>query len=95
MRPGSFRSKWGFVGCGAATLTLCSAVPALAAGLTVQSISGAAPLAMALGAGCFAVLAMLALRKLLREGKLARRDGLAAPLAPLTVDLSGLRRDAP
>jgi len=29
------------------------------------------------------------------EGKLARRDGLVAPLAPLANELSGLRRDAP
>ena len=83
MGPESFRSNWGFVGCGAATISLCSAVPALAAGVDVQSMTGAAPLTVALGAGAFALLAMAVVRRLVRDGKAARHQA--------AEQISGLR----
>lgn len=71
MRPGGFRNDWGFVGCSAAPIALLTASPALATPLSTATVVANAPLAIALGAAGFAVLAMLALR---RAKKQARRN---------------------
>ena len=73
MRPGSFRNDWRFAGCSATILTLATTMPA-AAQSNPSVIVGNLPLAVALGAGGFAVLAMLALRKVARDGREARRQ---------------------
>src|ERR1041384_8042547 len=58
MRPDGFRRRLGFALCGAATLTLLSAVPTLAQGLSASSMMGSVPLAIALGAGAFGLLSL-------------------------------------
>src|SRR6185437_5448197 len=73
MRPGSFRNDWRFAGCSATILTLAMTLPA-AAQSSSSVVVGNLPLAVALGAGGFAVLAMLALRKVARDGREARRQ---------------------
>jgi len=73
MRPGGFRGRLGFALCGAAGLTLLTAVPALSQGLGAASLAGAGPLAIALGAGGFALLSVTVVRRLLRESKRAAR----------------------
>ena len=72
MRPDGFRKRLGFALCGAASLTLLTAAPCLAQGLTSSSMMGAIPLAIAAGAGAFALLATLAIRRIMREGRLAQ-----------------------
>jgi signal transduction histidine kinase len=59
----------GFAAFGAAPLTLLSAMPALAQTANVSSVLSTAPLAIALGAGGFGLLALLLLRKVRRDGQ--------------------------
>ena len=73
MRPERFRRRLGFALCGAAPVTLFTAAPALSQGLNSSSLMGTVPLAVALGAGAFALLAMALLRKLVRDGRTAQR----------------------
>jgi len=72
MAPDRFRRRWGFAALAAAPLTLISAVPALAQSATSTTIAGAAPLAIAVGAGGFALVAMAIVRNMLAEGKSTR-----------------------
>lgn len=62
MRPGGFRTGMGFALAGAAPLTLLSAAPALAQGLTVPASLGPVPLAIVLGAGLLALMATIVVR---------------------------------
>ena len=73
MAPDHFRKHWGFAGLCAAPLTLMTAVPALAQGINAASFVGAAPLAITVGAGAFALLAMAVVRTMLVDGKAARQ----------------------
>lgn len=73
MAPDRFRKQWGFAGLYAAPLTLLTAVPAMAQGVLPVSLGGIAPLAVALGAGAFALLSMAALRTILADSKVTRR----------------------
>lgn len=73
MAPDHFRKHWGFAGLASATLTLLTAAPALAQGLVPANLGGVAPLAIAVGAGGFAILSVVALRSLLTESRAARR----------------------
>ncbi|WP_299637953.1 PAS domain-containing sensor histidine kinase [Devosia sp.] len=50
-----------------------SASPALAQGITVTNVMGAAPVAIAFGAGAFGLLAMAVVRSMLRDGRMARQ----------------------
>lgn len=72
MAPDHFRKHWGFAVIAAAPLTLMTAVPAFAQDINSASFAGAAPLAIAAGAGAFALLAMAAVRTMQSSGKLAR-----------------------
>ncbi|HZY69111.1 MAG TPA: PAS-domain containing protein, partial [Devosia sp.] len=63
----------GFALCGAAPLTLLLAAPALAQGLSSASTMGAIPLAIAVGAGAFALLATAVVRRIVRDGRSAQR----------------------
>lgn len=72
MAPDHFRKHWGFAGLMSAPLTLMTAAPAMAQGLNSASFAGAAPMAVAIGAGGFALLAMAVLRTIVSEGKAAR-----------------------
>ena len=96
MRPDRLRNHWRFTGCSAATLTLASTAPALAA-YSNTAIIGNAPLTIAIGAGAFAVLAMLALRRRVRDGETDRLKaagqiaGLRAQLDEYEALLSGAR----
>ena len=62
----------GFALCGAASLTLLTAAPTLAQGVSASSMMGAVPLAIAVGAGAFALLATAVVRRIIRDGKLAQ-----------------------
>lgn len=83
MQPDHFRRRFGFAVLCAAPTTLLCAAPALAAGVTNATMTGAAPLAIALGAGAFAVLAMVVLRSMSRDGRAAS--------AKATEQVAGLR----
>ena len=82
MAPDHFRKHWGFATIGAAPLTVLTAVPALAQGTSTASFAGAAPLAIAAGAGLFALLAMVSVRKVLHDAK-ADRSKSAEQVASL------------
>ncbi len=71
MAPDKLRNVFGFVGLTASLITLFSASPTLAQGITATNIMGAAPVAIALGAGAFALLAAAVVRRLLRDGRQA------------------------
>lgn len=97
MAPDHFRKHWGFAGLAAAPLTLLTAVPALAQGTQAASFAGAAPIAIAAGAGAFALLAMAVIRTMLTDGKAARLRaaeqiaGLRAQVDEYEALLSGSR----
>jgi len=82
MVPDKLRNVFGFVGLSASLVTLVAATPALAQGLTANNVAGAAPLAVALGAGAFALLATVVFRRMLRDGRLAH-DRAAEQVATL------------
>jgi signal transduction histidine kinase len=97
MAPDRFRKRWGFAALAAAPLTLITAVPALAQSASNNTIAGAAPLAIAIGAGGFALVAMAIVRNMLADGKAARQRaaeqiaGLRALVDEYEVLLSGTR----
>jgi len=97
MAPDHFRRRWGFAVLSAAPLTLISAVPALAQSGSGSTIGGAAPLAIAVGAGGFALVAMAIVRTMLADGKAARQRAgeqiasLRAMVDEYEVLLSGTR----
>jgi signal transduction histidine kinase len=72
MRPDGFRRRLGFALCGAAGLTLLTAAPSLAQGLSSSSMLGAIPLTIAIGAGAFALLATVVVRRMIRDGSSAQ-----------------------
>jgi len=82
MAPDHFRKHWGFAASAAAPLTLMTAVPALAQGINATSFVGAAPLAIAAGAGAFALLSVTVVRTMIKEGK-ASRERAAGQIAGL------------
>ncbi len=71
MAPDRVRNDWGFAGLSASLVTLVTASPALAQGITANNVMGAAPVAIALGAGAFALIAMALVRRMLRDKRLA------------------------
>jgi len=76
MQPERFRGRLGFALCGAAPLTLFSAAPALSQGLNSSNLTGTVPIAIALGAGAFALLALALGRRVLREGNAAHKRAI-------------------
>ncbi|UXN74116.1 hypothetical protein N8D56_02100 [Devosia sp. A8/3-2] len=78
-------------------MTLATAVPALAQSPATATLAGAAPLAIAVGAGAFALLAMAVVRTMQADGKKARRKaaeqiaGLRALVDEYEALLSGVR----
>ncbi|WP_055047566.1 sensor histidine kinase [Devosia sp. A16] len=74
-----------------------SASPALAQGITANNVMGAAPVAIALGAGAFALIAMALVRRMLRDNRLAQQRsseqiaGLRARVDEYEALLSGGR----
>lgn len=97
MAPDRFRKHWGFRGLAAAPMTLATAVPALGQSPATATLAGAAPLAIAVGAGAFALLAMAVVRTMLADGKAARLkaaeqvSGLRALVDEYEALLSGAR----
>lgn len=97
MAPDRVRNDWGFAGLSASLVTLVSASPALAQGITANNVMGAAPVAIALGAGAFALIAMALVRRMLRDNRLARLraaeqiSGLRARVDEYEALLSGGR----
>jgi len=96
MGPGSFRNDWRFAGCSAAALTLATAFPAEASPLT-STVTTNLPLAIALGAAGFAVLGVIAFRRVVQQSRLANEQanrhigGLRAQLDEYEALLSGAR----
>ncbi len=72
MAPDKLRNDRGFVTAGASLVTLLSASPALAQGINSVNVVGAAPVAIAMGAGAFALIAMTLVRRILRDNRTAR-----------------------
>lgn len=97
MAPDRVRNDWGFAGLSASLVTLVSASPALAQGITANNVMGAAPVAIALGAGAFALIAMALVRRMLRDNRLAQQRssdqiaGLRARVDEYEALLSGGR----
>jgi len=97
MAPDRFRKHWGFAAVAAAPLTLMTAVPALAQTDGTLSLAGAAPLAIAVGAGAFALIAMTLVRATKLDSHAARRraaeqiSGLRALVDEYEALLSGTR----
>lgn len=73
MGPDHIRKRWGFAGLLSAPLTLMTAAPALAQSLAPTHPAGIAAMTVALGAGGFALIAMIVLRAMLSDGRAARR----------------------
>jgi PAS domain-containing protein len=92
MAPDRLRKHWGFVGITAAPLTLMMAVPAFAQTSPMANLGGIVPLAVAVGAGGFAVVAVTLLRKLLRDGRANQRKSSeqVASLRALVDDYENL-----
>ena len=97
MAPDRVRNDWGFAGCGASLVTLLSASPALAQGITIGNVMGAAPVAIALGAGAFALIAVALVRRIIQDNRTAQQRssaqvaGLRARLDEYEALLSGSR----
>jgi signal transduction histidine kinase len=97
MGPDRFRNGWGFVGSVTSLATLLSASPALAQGITTANVLGAAPAAIALGAGAFALIAVALVRRMLKDNQAAsQRAALQIAALRARVDeyealLSGTR----
>ncbi|SFZ86524.1 PAS fold [Devosia enhydra] len=77
MAPELFRNRRGFAVLAAAPMVLLSTVPALAQSLNVAKLIGTVPLAVALGGGAFALLALILFRRLKRDRLAAERDSAA------------------
>ena len=109
MVPDRFRKQLGFAALASAPLTLCMAVPALAQSLVPANLGGIAPVAIAVGAGGFALLSIAFIRTILADSRTARRraaeqiadlralvdeyEGLVSGSSEMTVLWSG--QDAP
>lgn len=73
MAPDQLRKHWGFAGIASAPITLMMAVPAFAQGASTANLGGIVPVAVVVGAGGFALVAVTLLRTLTRDGRLAQR----------------------
>ena len=93
MRPEGFRRRLGFALGGAAPLSLMTAAPALAQGFSPTMIANAAPIAIGLGIGAFALLGFLLLRRALADNgaALRRASEQTASLRALVDDYAGKR----
>ena len=97
MAPDRLRKHWGFVTLAAAPMTLLTAAPALSQTPDAGSLAAAAPLAVAIGAGAFAITAMAIVRTMLRDSKVERHKaseqiaGLRALVDEYEALLSGTR----
>lgn len=92
MAPDRLRKRWGFAGIASAPLTLMMAVPAFAQSASVANLGGIVPVALVVGAGGFALVAVTLLRTLLRDGRLAQRKARSqiADLRALVDDYENL-----
>lgn len=92
MAPDQFRKHWGFATLASAPLSLLMAVPAFAQNASMANLGGIVPIAVAFGAGGFALVAVTVLRRHLREGRLAQRKAHAqiADLRALVDDYENL-----
>ena len=72
MAPETIRIGRGFVGFGASAIAMIAASPAVAQSYSASAVVGAMPLAIALGAGGFALIAMTLIRRLMKEARTTR-----------------------
>jgi hypothetical protein len=77
MVPDKLRNVVGFWGLSASFVTLVTTTPALAQSMSTNTLLGAAPAAIAIGAGAFALLAAAVVRRMLREGRAANEIATA------------------
>ncbi len=97
MAPDRVRNDWRFAATGASLATLLSASPALAQGISTGNVMGAAPVAIALGAGAFALIAVALVRRIIKDNRAAQRrsaeqvSGLRARVDEYEALLSGSR----
>ncbi len=73
MTPDRRRKRLGFAALVAAPLSLCMAAPALAQGFVPANLGGIVPIAIAVGAGGFALLSITIIRRLTSDNRAARR----------------------
>jgi len=73
MAPDHFRNSRGFAGTVASLTALTSASPALAQDMTANLL-GAAPVAISLGAGAFALIAVALVRRMVKDNRASRRQ---------------------
>lgn len=92
MAPDRLRKHWRFALLASAPFTLMTAVPAFAQGASTANLGGIVPVAVVLGAGGFALVAVTLLRKLLRDGRMAQLQakGQIADLRALVDDYENL-----
>lgn len=92
MAPDPLRKHWRFAVAACAPLTLMMAVPAFAQGASTANLGGIVPVAVVIGAGGFALVAVTVLRTILRDGRLAQRQakGQIADLRALVDDYENL-----
>jgi signal transduction histidine kinase len=86
MGPDKIRNIVGFAGIAASVATLFVATPTLAQGLNPTTIMGAAPLAVAIGAGAFGLIATTIIRRIIRENR-AERERSALQVSALRARL--------
>jgi signal transduction histidine kinase len=97
MAPEQFGVRWRFAGLATSVPVLLLATPSLAQGFNTSLLTGAMPLAVALGAGGFALLAMALLRRLVRDTKSAgqRAQQQIASLRALVDEYEALLSGVP
>lgn len=97
MGPERIRIGGGFAATAASLATLLTATPALAQGINAATIMGAAPAAIAIGAGAFALIATAIVRRMLADNHRAQQrasdqiSGLRALVDEYEALLSGSR----
>lgn len=92
MAPDWLRKRWGFAAFASAPMTLLMAVPALAQGSATANMGGILPVAIAVGGGGFALVAVTLLGRLLRDGRQAqaKANEQVASLRALVDDYENL-----
>ena len=92
-----FRVRWRFAGPTASLPAILAASPALSQGFNNSLVMGSMPLAVALGAGGFALLSMALLRRLAKEAKAERQQSQrqVASLRALVDEYEALLSNVP
>ena len=97
MGPECIRIGWGFARLGTSALAVLTASPALAQTMTEGIVTGAMPVTVLLGAGAFALVATVLVRRTLKEARRAQRaaTGQVAHLRALVDEYEALLSGMP